>query len=279
MYRVGTTLRSALWWGASLVAVGCGRFQAEPQPSRFEIAGAHSLLTCEACHTEGQPYGTLPTDCRSCHESDRKNAAHFPEQTCNDAGCHSSADFAWAEVGGVDGDFHDFLPLVDSHNLDCEACHTDTENYTDLPGVSSYCWNCHEVDRKGEDDTPNGLHFIAYLNNDIAQPDPAFRWDCGPCHVAQQWATSAFDHAWRSPHGVMVSDPAGVEACVVEADDTQWITGCVGCHPDTTAVAQCVSCHDDPTHFPGQQPLTCTGAGCHVSAQPPDCDSLITPLP
>ncbi|MEO0600140.1 MAG: hypothetical protein AAF211_01820, partial [Myxococcota bacterium] len=120
MIRVGTTLRGVLWLGTSLAAVGCGRFQAEPQPTRFEIAGAHAALTCEACHTEGQPYGPLSTDCRSCHESDRKNEAHFADQTCNDAGCHTSADLTWADVVGGGG-FHDFLPLQDAHDLACEA--------------------------------------------------------------------------------------------------------------------------------------------------------------
>ncbi len=277
MIRPGTTLRLGVWLGVGLAAAGCSRFTPEPQPARFEIAGAHAELVCEACHTEGQPYQPLSTDCRSCHEADRPSPTHFAEQTCNDAGCHSSEHLTWGEVGGnVDG-FHDFLPLEGSHDIDCALCHTDTEKYADLPGVSDYCWNCHEVDRKGDDDTPNGLHYIAYVGGDPKQPDPAFRWDCGPCHVAQEWSTNAIFHSWRSPHGVMITDPAEVEVCIVEPDETAWITGCVGCHPDTTAVAQCVSCHDDPNHFPGQPPLTCTSAGCHESAQPPDCDSLATP--
>lgn len=267
--------RAGLWGSLGLVAIGCSRFEAEPQPARFEIAGAHAELVCEGCHTEGQPYQALPTDCRSCHEADRASPTHFADQTCNDAGCHTSADLTWSDLAGGT-DFHDFLPLEGSHDLECTSCHAEGKDNQDLPGVSEYCWNCHEIDRKKTDDTPNGLHYVQYVGGDPKQPDPSFRWDCGPCHTPATWATGAFDHTPRSPHGTLVSDPADVEDCVPQPDPTDWVTGCVGCHPTSTAESQCASCHAD-SHFQGNPPSTCIDSGCHESAQPPDCDSLATP--
>lgn len=263
-----------VWLSLGVTVGGCSRFDAEPVPVRFEIAGAHAALNCETCHTEGRPFQPLSTDCRSCHEQDRKSPTHYADQSCDDAGCHSNAHLLWADALG-EGGGHDFLPLEGAHDLDCEACHTDLENHADLPGVSAYCWNCHEADRRPEDlDTPNGLHYIAYLGGDPKQPDPAFRWDCGPCHTPVDWS-SAFDHEPRSPHGVMLRD--AIDICVLQPDETDWITGCDGCHPDSTAQSQCVSCHDDPGHFPGTAPLTCINAGCHVSAQPQHCDGRNPP--
>jgi len=270
--------RADLWLTIALAA-GCKGFEAEPLPQRFDIAGAHAQLVCESCHTEGKPYQPLDTDCRSCHEADRSTPTHFPDQTCNDAGCHTSADLSWADVvGGVD--FHDeFLPLEGSHDLECKSCHADLETYTDLPGEADYCWNCHEADRDDDGETTNGLHYIAYVGGDPKQgPDPRFRWDCGPCHTPLTWEDAAFEHPTRTPHGSMITDPKGVEVCVLQPDPADWVFDCADCHPESTATSQCVSCHDDPGHFPGSAPSTCIDAACHASAQPEDCDSLTTPL-
>ncbi|MEN0068057.1 MAG: hypothetical protein AAGA48_38360 [Myxococcota bacterium] len=273
MMRPGGTPRAAFVIVAAL-AIACNRFTAEPQPARFVIAGAHAQLTCEACHTEGRPYQALSTNCQSCHEEDRKSPTHFPNQTCNDAGCHSSEHFAWADVLGVEEGFHDFLPLEGSHDQDCSACHKDTKNYADLEDESAYCWNCHEAERWTEDPSnPQGLHYIQYLDLDQKKPDPRFRWDCGPCHQPVAWSENPFFHAPRSPHGTFVFD--GV-TCVPKVDETQWVTGCEGCHPGSTANLDCDTCHPDG-HLAGSNPLTCLSANCHTSAQPTGCNSLDTP--
>ncbi|MEN0063573.1 MAG: hypothetical protein AAGA48_15590 [Myxococcota bacterium] len=268
--------RAAFVVAFGLATAGCNRFTAEPQEARFVIAGAHELLTCEACHTEGRPYQPLPTNCQSCHEEDRKNDTHFPNQTCNEAGCHSSEHFTWAEVLGVEDGFHDFLPLEGSHDQDCSACHKDTKNYADLAGESSYCWNCHEAERWTKDPTDplgQGLHYIRYLDLKQKEPDPRFRWDCGPCHEPVAWSSNPFFHGPRSPHGTLLAD---ANSCVPIADDTQWVTGCEGCHPGSTKNLDCDTCHAD-SHLAGTNPTTCLTAGCHESAQPPNCDSLVTP--
>lgn len=254
--------------------VGCNRFQPEVQPVVFPIEGAHAALTCEACHTEPQPFGPLPTVCTSCHEADRPSPTHFPQQTCNDAGCHSSAHFAWTDVIG-DGGFHDFLPLEGSHDIDCSSCHKDLEDYADLPGVSAYCWNCHEAERWADD--PDGSHYALPAGAPADQLDPRFRWDCGPCHEPVQWSTNPFEHGPRSPHGAMSSITPNGEDCVDTPPET-WVTGCNGCHPTSTATFVCYACHPD-SHGGSFNEATCTNDGCHVSAQPPDCDSLVTPFP
>ena len=155
-----------------VLALGACSFESELPQEVFAIEGAHEQLDCVACHLGGEPFGPLDTNCITCHEADRKDPAHFAGQTCNGAeGCHTSADFAWADAAG--NVQHDFLPLQNAHSLECQACHADPAGGQDLVGQSQYCWNCHEEDRS--DDDPDG-HYVSLL--DFA--DPFFRWDCGP---------------------------------------------------------------------------------------------------
>jgi hypothetical protein len=247
---------------AILSATACSRFAPEVPIVRFDInGGAHAQLDCEACHGP-PPFAALPTDCVSCHEDDRKNASHYPGQTCNaNGGCHSASDLSWGGVFGGTGEtgdgFHDFLPLDGSHDLDCTSCHADTVNYADLPGQSDFCWSCHEEDRK-----PGGH----YTLEDVYDPlYPVYRWDCGGCHVPNTWLTDVFVHPARIPHGSLDVD------CNIKPE-TGWVGGCQGCHPVATTEFACYDgCH--PTaHDRNFAESACLG--CHVSAQPEDCDSL-----
>ncbi|MBX2801285.1 MAG: hypothetical protein KTR31_26645 [Myxococcales bacterium] len=248
-----------------LATIACERFEAPPREVRFELVGAHGRATCEACHG-APPFATIPTDCVTCHEDERKNDGHFPKQTCNGGdGCHSVEHFEWRDVIG-EGGFHDFLPLVGAHDQACDGCHKDPKGGKDLVGVSAYCWNCHE------DARPGGHYALE------ADPlDPTYRWDCGPCHSPTTfWPEETFVHTERSPHGVLFQVKEGQTGVCDLNDESLWVTGCEGCHPVANTEFKCLEgCHDD-AHIDDaalfRQENACTG--CHDSAQPEDCDSL-----
>jgi len=255
------------------VAMSCVRFQPEMVgQSAFQIAGGHTDVPCEACHGP-PPFGPIASDCLACHEEDRKDAGHHAGQTCNDAGCHSAEDPTWGELG-ID---HSFLPLENSHSLDCAACHVDEVNYADLVGQSDLCWSCHEDARK-----PGG-HYAAEVDP-LDKANAMLRWDCGPCHNAAAWNAGPRFHEPRSPHGaVTFADNGGGLACTDTAQDAWMQGGCVGCHPNPTnfGVFECYTCHAG-VHDEALAEDTCLS--CHESGQattdlvaPPNdvCTSLV----
>ncbi|HHO53094.1 MAG TPA: hypothetical protein ENK18_20025 [Deltaproteobacteria bacterium] len=253
-----------------VASTSCSRFEAPVRQIRFEQVGAHATITCEACHGP-PPFSALPTDCQVCHEKDRKSPEHYAGQTCNGAngvGCHLVEHLTWAGVFGGTGTgtgVHDFLPLQGSHDLPCETCHTDTVNYLDLPGVSDYCWNCHEADRKA------GGHY-AQEGDPL---DPVYRWDCGPCHTPVAWDTDFFFHGPRVPHGTLLAiETTGTGLPCSPTPDNTWQHDCKGCHPVNTAEFVCLTCHDGVHGGVYTEPVC---ESCHVSAQPEGCDSLNPP--
>ena len=99
--------------------------------SSFALTGGHAGLNCTQCHTSGT-FGTIPSDCYSCHSTDYTGAADhaslgFP-QNCEQ--CHTTS--AWTPATFS----HDF-PLSGDHDLSCASCHTSGT-------TSSFsCIDCH----------------------------------------------------------------------------------------------------------------------------------------
>jgi hypothetical protein len=137
--------------------------------SFFPLSGAHNGLQCLACHTSGT-YGTIPTDCVSCHDNDYQqapgHAGSFPT-TCED--CHSVTTWGDANFD------HSFFPLSGAHNaVQCIACHT-SGTYGTIPAD---CFSCHD--------------------NDYQQaPGHAgsFPTTCDDCHQVTTWQNATFDHS------------------------------------------------------------------------------------
>lgn len=87
----------------------------------FPLTGGHNGLTCVACHATGT-YGTIPSDCVSCHRDDYQRAAdHANLQLSTDCdSCHTIN--AWLTLTF----FHPW-PLVGHHEspsqIACSECH------------------------------------------------------------------------------------------------------------------------------------------------------------
>jgi hypothetical protein len=136
----------------------------------FSLSGGHNGLTCQQCHTSGT-YGTMPTDCVFCHQSDYVEApshvaSNFP-QTCEN--CHSVT--LWSNATYP----HGFFPLSGGHNgLTCVQCHTSGV-YATIPAD---CYACHQTDYQ-------------------AAPSHAasgFPTTCEQCHTTTTWLDATFDH-------------------------------------------------------------------------------------
>jgi hypothetical protein len=163
-------------------------------PPTFELVGEHAPLACVACHPADAPPGPLPTACASCHADDRP-----PDHYDGDCGvCHTP--FGWDDIV-VD---HDFFPLTNAHDLDCQACHAGG-----YAGTSPACESCHEDDRPTDHFGTEG---------------------CGDCHVPTTWADAHFDHDELFPLPHRGTDAC--DACHVDSGNYS-VFSCIsgGCHP------------------------------------------------
>lgn len=125
----------------------------------FPLEHAHAIA-CDLCH-DGDDYEGLSSACQSCHEDERPDD-HYEQFDC--AGCHEPT--SWDD--GVLG--HDFFPLYGGHDIACQECHLDDQDYS---GLSQVCASCHEADRP--DDHWDGQ-------------------DCADCHLITDWTDASIDH-------------------------------------------------------------------------------------
>lgn len=229
---------------AAALVMSCNRpVPHEPPRSEFELIGAHGAIPCEACHGDGE-FLPLPTECSACHETDRP-LDHY-QGDCS--GCHTP--YGWLDFKGITTFpttpattttpiptpttpttfTHDFLPLVQAHELPCTSCHVTAGDYA---GLTNECQACHEVDRPAQ-------HFLGQ--------------DCAGCHQPVYFGSIA-DHPFPIPH-------VGTDLCITcHADPTQRATvySCLdGCHPQATTdplhagfgtytydSVACLGCHPD----------------------------------
>ena len=140
----------------------------------FPLAGAHTSVSCSACHTTG--YTNTPTDCYSCHKKDYDNttdpnhvAQGFPTD-CKQ--CHSTSSWQDANFDHSTTGF----PLTGAHtSVSCSACHTS--GYTNTP---TDCYACHKTNY---DNTTDPNHSSV-----------SFPTDCKQCHTTAAWTPSTWDH-------------------------------------------------------------------------------------
>jgi len=196
--------------------------------SLFPLTGAHNGVACVQCHTNGT-YGTIPSDCFSCHQTDYQEApghvsSAFPT-TCQD--CHTAT--TW-----LDATFdHAFFSLTGGHNgLQCVACHT-TGTYGTIP---SDCASCHQDD----------------YQQATGHATSGFPMTCQDCHTVTTWLNATFDHGIFSLNG-------GHNGLTCQQCHT---TGTYGTIP-----SDCVFCHqadyvEAPSHVASNFPQTCEN--CHT---------------
>jgi hypothetical protein len=130
----------------------------------FPLRGRHREVDCVACHTSVIGDEKLPSDCRSCHESDD---VHLGQEGPDCARCHRES--GWREHVFFDHDLTTF-PLLGLHAITaCEECHASAA-FQDAP---ESCDSCH----RAED----------YHEGRLGA-------SCEPCHNPNSWRLWRFDH-------------------------------------------------------------------------------------
>ncbi len=129
--------------------------------TRFPLTGAHTRVSCDACHPGGRYTGT-PTACNSCHNADYARttnpnhaSAGFPI-TCDS--CHTTS--AWRPASWD----HDgrYFPIYSGKHRgkwsSCSDCHVSAGNYKAFE-----CILCHEhSDRTKTDSKHKGVSGYSY---------------------------------------------------------------------------------------------------------------------
>jgi hypothetical protein len=126
----------------------------------FDLLGAHTSLSCTACHEEdGSPKypGVGDNQCIECHQSDYdgEHAGSGYPTTC--LTCHTRDSFV-----GADFD-HDaqYFPISSGKHRGkwsgCSTCHVDPADYTDFS-----CFACHVHDQNRMDDKHSERAGYAY---------------------------------------------------------------------------------------------------------------------
>lgn len=133
--------------------------------TEFNLTGAHTSITCDACHIGGH-YKPTPNSCNGCHQADDSHSARLGPK-CND--CHGNDK--WKPVN------YDHLAktkyaLIGNHiKLDCHVCHTASVKTQKL---AKDCVGCH----RSED--PHG---------------GKIKGGCDTCHGQKTWTSDiTFDH-------------------------------------------------------------------------------------
>lgn len=180
--------------------------------TQFPLTGAHTSLSCVACHASGK-YAGLSTTCVSCHQNDYNGATNpnhvasgFPTDCTI---CHNTT--AWQP--STFNHSNTAFPLTGAHiKVACASCHVNGQ----YAGTPTDCYSCHKTD------------YLAVTNpNHVAA---AFPTTCTTCHNTTSWLGATFNHTWFPIY-------SGTHA-------GKWTT-CADCHTNPTnyAVFACINCH------------------------------------
>jgi len=151
---------------------------------------------CSGCHksslkwaeTLSVDHSLVSDDCESCHDGNvakTKSALHIATSNKCDA-CHSVADWIVAPngvdhnhvIGGCE-DCHvidgNTMPHIPVENINCNSCHRNTTDFTDVPVVRhrviiGACVNCH-----------SSADILSH------QSAPKSAATCDECHSTTQW--------------------------------------------------------------------------------------------
>ena len=195
--------------------------------SFFALSGGHNGLQCVACHTTGT-YGTIPSDCSNCHQSDYQQApghaaSGFPMDCLQ---CHTVT--VW---GNATFD-HSVFALNGGHfGLTCQQCHT-SGTYETMP---TDCIFCHQSDY---------VEAPSHVASNFSQT-------CETCHSVTVWTNATFDHSFFP----LAGGHNGLQCISCHTSGTYM-----------TIPADCFSCHQNdyngaPNHQSLQFPRDCES--CH----------------
>jgi hypothetical protein len=246
-----TTEGGATKCAACHVADGWQQVKFNHDPTGFPLRGAHTAVTCNACHARGFDVPVADT-CAGCHRD--RHAGEFGTQ-CE--GCHE--DRSWRPLFQADAHRRTMFPLVGKHGLiPCQQCHGNMRDRA-FVGAPVACASCHQKDYDRTRASP------------IDHAAAGFGPDCQSCHT-----TWRFWPARLTAH----------DRCMPITSGPHHAVRCLGCHTTLTAPIafsasctagtsfSCTGCHEhacaksDAQHVnvPGYQ---CTDGKCWNCHWPP----------
>lgn len=220
----------------------------------FKLTGAHASVTCQKCHTGGNPKNT-PTTCNACHGAkDPHNGVYGT--ACER--CHVTS--SWSKTS-VDHSKFGFKLTGGHAGVTCAKCHKSGL----AKNTPTACASCHAKP---------------------ASHDQYFSGTCNSCHTTTAWRPAAFDHAQttykltgahlsvtcikchKQPAVTFQGAPSICESCHAKpANHTgQMATNCSQCH-STKAWSPSTFDHSKSTSFPlvgAHTTLLCTK--CHSAS-------------
>ena len=230
-----------------------GRF--DHDRTEFRLSGAHSSLSCDACHIGGR-YKPTPKTCVGCHATDDTHRGARGEDC---AKCHVTKEWKSAKFDHLRETGYALLGV--HADLDCLACHR-SGSYEDK--IAKDCNGCHAADD-------------AHARR--------FGPKCEDCHDDERWRVTSYDHTGRHKFA-LVGAHARIECHVCHtavATQQKLALDCVGCHRSEDPHGGrlgggCDGCHGqeswtrnivfdhDLTHFPllGLHRVT-SCAQCHAT--------------
>ena len=183
----------------------------------FPLRGAHTDVTCAACHVD-EVWDGLPQTCVSCHSRDD---VHRGTRGTDCGKCHTNTDWSGAKF---DHKAETGFALLGRHaDLACSACHLDGMKLKKPP---KDCVGCHSAD-----DAHRGR----------------FGTDCGACHGVTTWKNE-YDHLAETGYALLgAHETLACESCHKGALTDPLPKTCVGCHedddPHNGSYTVCDSCH------------------------------------
>ncbi len=129
----------------------------------YPLIGAHTTVNCNQCHINNVYQGT-PRTCVGCHQDDY-NGTNDPDHAAsgfstNCTECHNNN--TWQ--GAV---FNHTFPIQGPHNLACNVCHTNPNNFQQFN-----CLSCHEHNKTKMDDKHSGENGYVYASQNCVNCHP-----------------------------------------------------------------------------------------------------------
>lgn len=189
--------------------------------AHFPLNGAHSKISCEACHRSGDTKAKIPDQCASCHSANDRHGGRFGDD-CKQ--CHNEE--RWKDAH-YDHTAQAHWELKGKHaKVDCHTCHTGPVSGPKLP---KDCAGCHR-----SDDVHHG----------------SMGTECASCHVETGWRDKVrFDHDLTRFPLVGLHATVGCEECHPTRAYRNTARDCYSCHKGNDVHKgnlgkACASCHN-----------------------------------
>ena len=200
---------------ADIIRLGIETF--DHDNTDYPLKGAHTGISCNACHAHGKKYRDAPGSCIDCHRKDDIHKEQLGDD-CSD--CHNERSWRKQKFNHDDTNYR----LQGKHvDVDCNSCHV-SQRYK---GTASDCYSCHRL---------NDVHTGRYGAR------------CEGCHSEKDWARVKFDHAETDFPLAGKHRKVQCASCHTADLKKELETSCIACHTNDDEHGgrygrKCESCH------------------------------------